>query len=172
MVAHEILSPWVSTTISYLLAYESDVAAAKQDVWNWHLACFPVRQDQLTGSCLTTTPMTPLETAELLTAEFPELTHALHLPKMSTSIYRQLDCFAAFTRRAVDAGHLDVLRHCFAVADDLLRHADRYVVNAIENVYLHCLHLDGSTRGNQLARQLMPVALYQAYVRPHTNMFP
>ena len=74
---------------------------------------------------LTPTPMTPLETADLLKAEFPELTHALHVPKMATSIYRQLDCFAAFTRRAVDAGRTDVLQHCFAVADKLLRHADR-----------------------------------------------
>jgi len=55
----------------------------------------------------------------------------------------------------------------------MLRHADRHLAAAIENVYLHCLHLDGSTRGNQLlARQLMPVALYQAYARPHTNMLP
>lgn len=116
--------------------------------------------------------MTPLETADLLTVEFPELSTALHTPKTSVSLYRQLDCFAAFTRRAVAAERFDLLRHCFAVADNLLRHADRYLTAAIENVYLHCLHLDGSTRGNQLARQLMPVALYQAYSRPHANMLP
>ena len=130
--------------------------------------------------------MTPLETADLLTAEFPELSTALLAPKMSISFYRQLDCFADFTRRAVAAERLDLLRHCFAVADNMLRHADRHLAAAtsrppprgrhlaaaIENVYLHCLHLDGSTRGNQLARQLMPVALYQAYARPHTNMLP
>lgn len=116
--------------------------------------------------------MTPIETADLLAAEFPELSHALYLPTTTTSFYRQLDCFAAFTRRAADAGRIDVLRHCFAVADKLLRHADRYLTAAIENVYLHCLHRDSSTRGNQLARQLMPGALYQAYARPHANMFP
>ena len=116
--------------------------------------------------------MTPLETADLLTAEFPELLTALLAPKMSIRFYRQLDCFADFTRRAVAAERLDLLRHCFAVADNMLRHADRHLAAAIENVYLHCLHLDGSTRGNQLARQLMPVALYQAYARPHTNMLP
>ena len=116
--------------------------------------------------------MTPLETANLLTAEFPELSTALLAPKMSISFYRQLDCFADFTRRAVAAERLDLLRHYFAVADNMLRHADRLLAAAIENVYLHCLHLDGSTRGNQLARQLMPVALYQAYARPHTNMLP
>ena len=105
--------------------------------------------------------MTPLETTDLLTAEFPELSSALLAPKMSISFYRQLDCFTDFTRRAVATERLD-----------LLRHADRHLAAAIENVYLHCLHLDGSTRGNQLARQLMPVALYQAYDRPHTNMLP
>lgn len=116
--------------------------------------------------------MTPLETADLLTVEFPELSAALHAPKTCSSLYRQLDCFADFTRRAVANGELDLLRHCFAVTDSLLRRADRYLSAAIETVYLHCLHLDGSTHGNQLARQLMPVGLYQVYSRPHTNMLP
>ena len=116
--------------------------------------------------------MTPHETADLLILEFPELSAALHTPHTATSVYRQLDCFATFTRRAVREGRLEVLRHCFAVADGLLRRADRYLSSAIENVYLHCLHLDGSTYGNQLARQLMPVCLYQAYTRPHGNMLP
>lgn len=116
--------------------------------------------------------MTPHETADLLTVEFPELSVDLHALNTTSSFYRQLDCFAAFTRRAVAAGRLDLLRHCFAVADSLLRHADRYLSAAIENVYLHGLHLDGSTYGNQLARQLMPMGLYQAYSRPHTNMLP
>ena len=116
--------------------------------------------------------MTPHETADLLTIEFPELSADLHTPRIATSVYRQLDCFAAFTRRAVREGRLEVLRHCFAVADSLLRRADRYLSAAIETVYLHCLHLDGNTYGNQLARQLMPVGLYQAYTRPHHNMLP
>nr|WP_210521842.1 hypothetical protein [Hymenobacter terricola] len=58
------------------------------------------------------------------------------------------------------------------MADGLLRRADRYLSTAIETVYLHCLHLDGSMFGNQLTRQLMPVGLYQAYTRPHCNMRP
>jgi hypothetical protein len=104
--------------------------------------------------------MTAHETADLLTIEFPELSADLHAPHNTRSVYRQLDCFAAFTRRAFREGQLEVLRHCFAVADDLLRRADRYLSAAIERVYLHCLHLDGSTYGNNLARQLMPVSLY------------
>ena len=120
--------------------------------------------------------MTAPETADLLGLEFPELNAKLHAPTMRHSVYRQLDCFAAFTRRALRADHLAVLRHCFAVADNLLRHADRYLSAAIETVYLHCLHLDGNTYGNTygntLARQLMPVGLYQAYARPYHNMLP
>ena len=116
--------------------------------------------------------MTPLETADLLTAEFPELAAELHAPSMLRSVYRQLDCFAAFTRRALHADHLAVLRHCFAVADSLLRHADHYLARAIENVYLHGLHLDGSTADLHLAHQLMPAPLYAAYCHPHTNLLP
>ena len=58
------------------------------------------------------------------------------------------------------------------MAATLLRHANRYLTAAIENMYLRGLHLNGSTRGNQLARQLMPRTLYQAYAQPHANMFP
>jgi hypothetical protein len=116
--------------------------------------------------------MTPHETADLLTLEFPELAAELHAPHMLHSVYRQLDCFAAFTRRALRADHLVVLRHCFAVADSLLRHADHYLAHAIENVYLHGLYLDGSTADLHLAQQLMPQHLYQAYCHPHTAPLP
>ena len=116
--------------------------------------------------------MTAPETADLLTLEFPELAAELHAPNMLHSVYRQLDCFAAFTRRALREDHLAVLRHCFAVADNLLRHADRDLAHAIENVYLHGLHLNGSTAHLHLAQQLMPHHLYQAYCHPHTATLP
>jgi hypothetical protein len=116
--------------------------------------------------------MTPHETADLLTLEFPELSAELHTPNALHSVYRQLDCFAAFTRRALHADHLVLLRHCFAVADRLLHHADQYLVRAIENVYLHGLHLDGSTAHLHLAHQLMPQGLYQAYCHPHAQQLP
>jgi hypothetical protein len=112
--------------------------------------------------------MTPHETADLLTLEFPELATDLHTAPVAGSVYRQLDCFAALTRRALRHDHLEVLRHCFAVADYLLRHADQYLARAIENVYLHGLHLDGSTAHLHLAHQLMPQGLYQAYCHPRT----
>lgn len=116
--------------------------------------------------------MTAYETADLLTLEFPELSAELHTSNTLHSVYRQLDCFAAFTRRALRDDRLAVLRHCFAVAADLLRRADRYLTAAIENVYLHGLHLDGSTADLHLAHQLMPQALYQAYCHPHPNALP
>lgn len=116
--------------------------------------------------------MTAHETADLLTLEFPELAAELHTPHTLSSVYRQLDCFAAFTRRALRADHLAVLRHCFAVADNLLRHADRYLAHAIENVYLHGLNFDGSTSHLHLAHQLMPQGLYRAYCHPHAAMLP
>ncbi len=39
---------------------------------------------------------------------------------MAGSVYRQLDCFAAFTHRALHENQPEILRHCFAVADALL----------------------------------------------------
>jgi hypothetical protein len=130
------------------------------------------RAGQLLASIIPYYPMTAPETADLLTLEFPELSAELHAPSTLHSVYRQLDCLAAFTRRALRADHLAVLRHCFAVADSLLRHADQYLARAIENVYLHGLHLDGSTAHLHLAQQLMPQGLYRAYCHPRANMLP
>jgi hypothetical protein len=44
--------------------------------------------------------MTAHETADLLAIEFPELSANLYAPHNTKSVYRQLDCFAAFTCRA------------------------------------------------------------------------
>ena len=112
------------------------------------------------------------ETATLLLESFPELGAELQVPATRQSLYRQLSCFATFTREAAEGGHLALLKRCFEVADCLLRQGDAYLARAIENVYLHCQHLDGSTYGNQLARQLMPARLYQTYHYPHTTMLP
>jgi hypothetical protein len=114
--------------------------------------------------------MTPCEIATLLMAEFPDLATDLQAPQMTGSVYRQLDCFAAFTRRALHTNHLEVLRRCFEVADSLLRHADYYLSAAIENVYLQGLHLDSSLEDAHLAHQLMPPSLYQAYCHPRTSV--
>lgn len=112
------------------------------------------------------------ETAHVLLESFPELSPELEVPAVRQSMYRQLDCFALFTRTAAENGRLALLKRCFEVADRLVLQGDAYLARAVENVYLHCLHLDGSTYGNQLARQLMPAHLYQVYQHPHTNMLP
>jgi hypothetical protein len=106
--------------------------------------------------------------ATLLMIEFPDLASDLQAPQMTGSVYRQLDCFATFTRRALHANHRQVLRHCFEVADSLRRHADHYLSAAIANVYWPGLHLDSSRQDAQLAQQLMPPSLYQAYCHSRT----
>lgn len=112
----------------------------------------------------------PAITAALLADSFPALRPELYPGAAPLSVYQQLDCFAAFTRRAV--AELPLLKQCFAVAEKLLSLGDAGLRSAIENVYLYGLHLDGSTRHNQLVRQLMPLPLYQAYARQHSCMLP
>lgn len=78
--------------------------------------------------------MASLETADPLTAEFPALSADLRTPNMLSSVNRQPDGFAAFTRHPFATGRPEVLRHRFAVATSLLRRADRYLTSAIHNV--------------------------------------
>ena len=58
------------------------------------------------------------------------------------------------------------------MADRLRNDGDTALAAAIEGSYLHCLHLDGTARGNQLARQLMPSRLYSAYAHQHYAPLP
>ena len=109
-------------------------------------------------------------TANLLTAHFPELTPVLHTS--GGSLYQLLEAFAVYTRQAASSGQLTLLQECFTVADKLLQLEDAQLAAAIASGYLHCLHLDGSAYGNQLARQLMPARLYQVYAHPHHCMLP
>lgn len=110
-------------------------------------------------------------TAALLTAHFPELTPALH-PAQAGTIYQQLDAFAAYTRQASASGQLALLQECFLLADELLHLGDARLTTALETAYLHCLHLDGSSYDNPLARQLMPPRLYHAYAHQHRCLLP
>ncbi len=116
--------------------------------------------------------MSPAQTAGLLTDNFPELDAELHAPTNLASVYRQLVCFAAYTRTAAVAGELARLQRCFDVADELLQRGDACLAAAVENVYLYSLHLDGCTRDSQLVRLFMPAGLYRAYVQQHCAMLP
>jgi hypothetical protein len=107
--------------------------------------------------------LTSSETAQVLSANFPELTPALRSTRGRSGFYSQLDGFAVLTRRAIDEFQLTRLRQCFTVADALLQRADAYLAAAIETIYLQSLHLDDSPAGHDLARRLMPVRLYRAY---------
>jgi hypothetical protein len=115
--------------------------------------------------------MTPCKMASLLVAEFPALATDIQAPQMAGKVYRQRDCWAVFVRRALRTNHPEVLRRCLEVADSLLRHADRYLSAAIENVYLQGMHLDSSIEDARVAHQLMAPSLYQAYCLPRTSVY-
>lgn len=114
----------------------------------------------------------PAQTADLLATYFPDLAPALRAPATHPSVHRQLACFAAYTRAAAAAEALLRLQRCFAMADRLRNQGDATLSAAIESGYLHCLHLDGTARGNQLARQLMPSRLYSAYAHQRYAPLP
>lgn len=107
--------------------------------------------------------LTSLETAQVISTNFPELASSLHTTRGRSGFYSQLDSFAVFTRRAIDECHPSRLRQCFAVADTLLQRADAYLATAIETIYLQGLHLNDTPAGYDLARTLMPMRLYKAY---------
>lgn len=116
--------------------------------------------------------MDPTQTAQLLAENFPGLAAALHSPATRASVYKQLDCFAAFTRAAAAADERPLVGQCFAVADGLWQRGDAGLAAAVENVYLYGLHLDGNARNRQLVRQLMPAGLHGAYAHQHATMLP
>jgi len=107
--------------------------------------------------------MSPLQLADELTGYFPGLRCELHAPDALASLAAPIERFAAFTRMAARVQDVALLRRCFAAAEHLLQTGDAALAAALTASYCYRLHLDALPDGGQLARQLMPHALYSAY---------
>ncbi len=79
------------------------------------------------------------EVLEVLGNELPDINPVLEKTEDVNNIYKAMQCFAGFTKSLVYKGDFKEVKHCFHVAEKLLKHGNNTVINAIENVYLYSL---------------------------------
>jgi hypothetical protein len=107
------------------------------------------------------------EIVEVLGNELPELNPALERTENINKIYKVMQCFANFTKHHISKGDFKEVKHCFNVAETMLKNGNSTVKNAIENGYLYSLSsvLDLTTPLAQKIKGLLTDSLKKEYNR-------
>jgi hypothetical protein len=107
------------------------------------------------------------EIVEVLGNELPEMNPILEKTEGVNTIYKAMQCFANFTKTLVNKGDFKEVKHCFQVAEKLLKNGNSTVKNAIENGYLYSLSsiLDYTSPVSLKVKGLLTDALKKEYRR-------
>ena len=104
---------------------------------------------------------------ELLGNEFPVLNSTFEKTAGIASVYKSIQCFAQFTRQLAHEGNLKEVKHCFRVAEKLLKSGNTCVRSAVQNCYLCSLStiLDLTGPLSEKLRSLLGGSLKKEYQR-------
>lgn len=107
------------------------------------------------------------EVLDLLGNEFPLLNAELERVPNGTNIYKAVQCFADFTKTLVHKENFTELKHCFRVAEKMLKEGNGIVKNAIENCYVFSVTgmLDIAGAAGSKAKSLLTDLLKKEYTR-------
>jgi hypothetical protein len=83
--------------------------------------------------------ITENKVSDILGEELPEINNELEKLSNSNNIYKTIECFVDFTKLLISKGNLKEVKHCFNVAEKMLKNGNNTVKNAIENVYVYSL---------------------------------
>lgn len=111
--------------------------------------------------------MDEYEVIDLLGNEFPALNTELERVPNGANIYKAVQCFADFSKTLVHTENFKELKHCFRVADKMLKEGNGIVKNAIENCYVFsesCMLDFAGTAGNT-AKGLLTDLLKKELIR-------
>jgi hypothetical protein len=107
------------------------------------------------------------EVLDFLGNEFPLINETLERDASQNNIYKTMKCFADFTKQLIKKGNFKEVKHCFNVAESILKNGNSTVKNAIENGYLYSLSsiLDLTTPVAQIVKALLTDSLKKEYNR-------
>ncbi len=107
------------------------------------------------------------EILDLLGNELPEINPSLEKTENVNNIYKAMTCFANFTKYLVNKGDFKEVKHCFNVAENMLKNGNSTVKNAIENGYLYSLSsiLNYTTPVSLKVKSLLTSLLKEEYKR-------
>lgn len=107
------------------------------------------------------------EVIDLLGNEFPTINADLEKTANPSNIYKAMQCFADFTKQMIQNEEFKEVKHCFIIAEKMLKNGNGTVKNAIENCYLFSIStlLDLATPVNQKVKSLLTDSLKKEYNR-------
>ena len=107
------------------------------------------------------------EILEVFGNELPEMNYSHEKTEDVNNIYKAMTCFANFTKSLVNKGDFKEVKHCFDIAEKLLKNGNSTVKNAIENGYLYSLSsiLDYTTPVSLKVKSLLTDSLKKEYNR-------
>ena len=107
------------------------------------------------------------EVLDLLGNEFPSLNAELERIPNGTDIYKAIQCFADLTKTLVNKENFAEVKHCFRIAEKMLKEGNGIVKNAIENCYVFSVTsmLDFAGVTGDKAKKLLTSLLRKEYFR-------
>lgn len=110
--------------------------------------------------------ITENEIPAILSVELPEINNELKKLQSKNNIYKTMQCFVDFTKELAYTGNLAEVKHCFTLAERMLKDGNKTVRNAIENVYVFSVSsiLHGSTSMSNEVNALFNGSLRKEYI--------
>ncbi len=110
--------------------------------------------------------ITENEIQVILCNELPEINKELEQLPNRNNIYKTILCFVDFTKELAYTGNLAEVKHCFTLAERMLKDGNKTVKNAIENVYVFSVSsiLHGSTSVSKEVNALFNGSLRKEYI--------
>ncbi|CAN5131645.1 hypothetical protein BH09BAC5_BH09BAC5_07730 [soil metagenome] len=111
--------------------------------------------------------ITENEVSDILGEELPEINNELEKLSNLSNIYKTMQCFADYTKQLIRKGNLKEVKHCFLVAEKILKNGNGTVKNAVENCYLYSVStiIDIASPMNQAVKKLLTSSLKKEYDR-------
>lgn len=111
--------------------------------------------------------ITQYEVPYLLKAELPTITSETYPARITMDVYKSVQYFSEYTRRAVLQHNHGLARKCFGLAEILYRQGDNIVKNVIENTFVYSFSsfMPGDRIEKMIVRSLIPTTLYGIYMK-------
>lgn len=111
--------------------------------------------------------ITEKEVSDILGEELFEINYELEKIPNSNNIYNIMQCFADFTKKLIKKGDLNEVKHCFKLADKMMKNGNNTVKNAVENCYVFSIStvIDIASPINERVKQLLRHSLRKEYNR-------
>lgn len=111
--------------------------------------------------------ITQYEVASLLKEELPAISGDQYPFRFPMDIYKSVQCFSEFTKRAVLDHDHQLARKCFSLAEKLYRQGDHLVRNVVENsfVFSFTAFMPKGKVEKLILRSMIPATLYALYMK-------